>query len=251
MYSQQTLQDMLDKVRQQRQQLPNTEVRPWTDFQPQTLSWQKPNDMNMYQQLQDAVTATDEQASALASVKAQNQYNYNQMLQQLKQNQLAKNNYVAPGGFPGSNSTNNAGGAPHTVVQTASGGTLSTPGLNVNAPMRTYSFHGINYTVNSSVANRFKGFLNALWARGYHPKSIGGYANRNIAGTNTKSLHSLGLAIDIDPGRNPVFYNGVGGAYALPPSVGALAAKYGLSWGGNWKHKKDYMHFSVPYGGRQ
>jgi hypothetical protein len=82
---------------------------------------------------------------------------------------------------------------------------------------------------------------------GYKPTSIGGYSNRNIAGTNKKSLHSYGFAIDIDPGRNPVTWNGQN-ITALPKGVGAMAARYGLMWGGSWKgSKRDTMHFSVPW----
>jgi hypothetical protein len=31
----------------------------------------------------------------------------------------------------------------------------------------------------------------------------------------------------------------------MPPDVGAMAAKFGLGWGGNWKSRKDAMHFSA------
>lgn len=136
------------------------------------------------------------------------------------------------------------------------------PGANYNyanfhgafdphAPLRNYNWHGHHLELNSSVANRFMGFLNALLKNGYTPKIIGSYADRNIAGTNVKSLHSLGLAMDIDPARNPVTWNGHN-ITALPPGIGALAAKYGLMWGGSWTgQKRDTMHFSVPYGGRE
>ncbi len=116
--------------------------------------------------------------------------------------------------------------------------------------LQNYNWNGRTLRLNSSVASRFIGFLNALKAQGYVPHSISTYANRNIAGTNTQSLHALGLAMDIDPGRNPVTWNGHN-ITSLPPGIGALAAKYGLMWGGSWTgQKRDPMHFSVPYGGR-
>jgi hypothetical protein len=34
----------------------------------------------------------------------------------------------------------------------------------------------------------------------------------------------------------------------MPASVGAMAAKYGLGWGGNWRTSKDAMHFSMASG---
>jgi hypothetical protein len=31
----------------------------------------------------------------------------------------------------------------------------------------------------------------------------------------------------------------------MPANIGAMAAKYGLGWGGNWNSSKDTMHFSM------
>jgi hypothetical protein len=112
-------------------------------------------------------------------------------------------------------------------------------------------FHGRKFVVNQKAAPIFTALLQDLWRLGYRPKVIGGYSDRNIAGTNTKSLHSLGYAIDIDPVQNPVQSNDGSMQYALPAKVRALAKKYGLSWGGDWSSYKDPMHFSVAYGGRE
>lgn len=114
------------------------------------------------------------------------------------------------------------------------------------------NWRGRSFTVNAKVAPIFVALLDDLWKAGYRPKVIGGYSNRNIAGTGTQSLHALGYAIDIDPDRNPIYYNSPNHKpHDLPPNVKALAAKYGLKWGGNWKNTKDYMHFSMGYGGRE
>lgn len=123
--------------------------------------------------------------------------------------------------------------------------------LRPNAPIKTMNWRGHNFQVNQQVAPIFKAFLNNLWRTGYKPAVIGGYSNRNIAGTDTRSLHSYGLAIDIDPAENPVQQAGQHMQTSLPPHVGALAAKYGLAWGGSWNSYKDPMHFSVPWGGRE
>ena len=106
---------------------------------------------------------------------------------------------------------------------------------------------GIEYTVAAQYASNFKGFVDELEKSGYKIKSIGGYANRNIAGTNTKSYHSLGAAIDINPSANPHLKDGRLQT-DMPPNVGAMAAKYGLGWGGNWRSSKDAMHFSMGAG---
>lgn len=100
--------------------------------------------------------------------------------------------------------------------------------------------------VNASAAPRFVGFLRALAKTGYKINSLSGLNVRPIAGTNTYSLHSYGLAIDINPSQNPVTYGRP--VSNLPRGIGRLAAKYGLVWGGDWHgSKKDTMHFSIPY----
>lgn len=113
------------------------------------------------------------------------------------------------------------------------------------------NFKGINYVVNQKAAPIFQALLTDLHRLGYRPKVIGGYNDRNIAGTDQKSLHSYGYAIDIDPVQNPVQANDGSMQYTLPPKVRALAQKYGLSWGGDWSSYKDPMHFSIAYGGRE
>jgi hypothetical protein len=171
------------------------------------------------------------------------------MIQAKKQKQRAQQHFVnpqAPGG-PRGGSPSPGGGSVNV------GGSWHDPngvsGIGVGKNLVTTNWRGFSLTLNSTAMNNFVGFLNALWKTGYRPKDIGSYANRNIAGTSTKSLHAYGLAIDIDPSRNPVTYNGHV-VTILPAGVAALAAKYGLAWGGNWNGSKtDSMHFSVPYGG--
>lgn len=121
--------------------------------------------------------------------------------------------------------------------------------IRPNAPIVSIrDGQGHTVQVNKSVADDFKAFLRALKRTGYDIHSIGGYANRNIAGTNTRSLHSYGLAIDINPSANPVTYGRR--STNLPRGIGRLAARYGIAWGGNWNgSKKDTMHFSFPYFG--
>lgn len=94
--------------------------------------------------------------------------------------------------------------------------------------------------VDARYAPQFQGFIKDLEAEGYPVHAVEGYANRNVAGTHDQSFHAQGAAIDINPGQNQV-----NGKTDLPANVGALAAKWGLGWGGNWTSKKDYMHFSV------
>lgn len=112
-------------------------------------------------------------------------------------------------------------------------------------PMMSYNVMGMPLTTAKGTKKIFKPFLRALASEGYDINSLGGYANRNIAGTNTPSEHMYGKAIDINPSQNPVSY-GSGVNTNLPKNIAALARKYGLVWGGSWHgSKKDPMHFSI------
>lgn len=234
------LQRMIDDIRKRKQQNPGykdyMDQRNFQDFAPKQLDTDfETNDL--YRQAQQQALSNDRAATAIWEVKNQNKAAY-----QSYQNALNAPKWGSYQYMPGYKGT---GG-----VAPPKGGYPGLKGVGVGANLGNYKWRGFNLTLNRSAAPRFLGFLSALYARGYRPASIGSYANRNIAGTNTKSLHAYGLAIDIDPRRNPVTWNGQN-ITALPPRVGALAAKYGLLWGGSWKgSKRDTMHFSVPYGGR-
>lgn len=241
-----TIQSTLDKLNQAKAgQAAKPEVPLYSSVAPKELSFDAQDIDTFYNNLQTSTVNTYRSQNAIKDQMQQNLEQQKRLEAEKRAYEQARRNYVQRGKqkqvrlggsvdySPGSFSKN--GGA---------------TGVGVGRNLRTMSFHGIRYTVNASVAGRFQGFLKALYAKGYRPRSIGGYNNRNIAGTGTKSLHAYGLAIDIDPSRNPIYYNGRGGRHGLPSNVGALAAKYGLTWGGNWKNTKDYMHFSVPYGGR-
>lgn len=192
-----------------------------------------------------------QEATQFASVMAANEQKFQQMVQAQKRLEQAQKMFdraqnmkqlqanYSGGGVP-LNSGNRVGKVP------ASRGPWSDPTpLNLGAGLKTFKSPYGNITVNASVGDNFVNFLRALNRTGYKVTSIGSYANRNIAGTNTKSLHAYGLAVDLNPAQNPVTYGKV--ITNLPKGIGRLAAKYGLAWGGNWNgSKKDPMHFSVP-----
>lgn len=268
-YSKDVLQNALDRIKQE-----STRTIPlYQNFTPKTLSYQPPVANGLYEQQQNATMGQYEANVATTEQEAANYRLEQQKEAAQKALEQAQKNYVKKQpqkvvSIPTYNPTqdNATGYDPGTPgkyglhptqnlsyeqglkqAQTAKGN------VNPYASLVTMHFHGMSYTVNSTVAQRFQGFLQALWKAGYHPTSIGGYSNRNIAGTSTKSLHAYGLAIDIDPSKNPVTWDyGKNDHYALPPNVGALAAKYGLTWGGSWHNaKRDYMHFSVPMFGEE
>lgn len=89
---------------------------------------------------------------------------------------------------------------------------------------------------------------------------------RLIAGTNRLSLHSLGLAIDINPRYNPYIRpDGHGGILTEPEGSRLYADRsldfpykidekdlcyrlfkeHGYIWGGDWTTVKDYQHFEL------
>ena len=106
---------------------------------------------------------------------------------------------------------------------------------------------GKRFTVHKAAAESFEGFARDLEASGYRIKSIGGYNYRSIRGGSGLSQHAYGNAIDINPAQNPMGYGPL--KTDLPSNVSDMAAKWGLSWGGDWKRRKDAMHFE--WTGRQ
>jgi len=99
---------------------------------------------------------------------------------------------------------------------------------------------GLGAQVNVQAAPFFQGFINELEGMGYSVKKFGGYNYRNKRGGSSLSEHSFGNAIDINWDENPM---GKTLVTDLPPNISQIAAKYGLSWGGDWKSNKDAMHF--------
>lgn len=98
---------------------------------------------------------------------------------------------------------------------------------------------GNKTTVNATAAPHFEGFLAELEAKGYKVTSLGGYNPRYKVGGGGWSQHAYGNAIDINPYANPF-----GGTTTdMPEDISVIAARYGLSWGGDWRSKKDPMHF--------
>lgn len=85
-----------------------------------------------------------------------------------------------------------------------------------------------------------------------------GFNYRTIAGTDRLSLHGYGLAIDINPRRNPCIRGqevSPRGARYDPTVYGTIIhgspvvevfLDHGFVWGGHWEEIKDYQHFEKP-----
>jgi hypothetical protein len=93
----------------------------------------------------------------------------------------------------------------------------------------------------------------ALSSAGYRPRSRWAYNCRLIEGTDQPSLHSAGIAVDIDPEENPY---SAGDPFAGKLGPDHLAAALAIrntdgarvwAWGGHWS-KPDRMHFQLDRG---
>lgn len=72
-----------------------------------------------------------------------------------------------------------------------------------------------------------------------------GYCFRMVRGSTDKlSNHSSGTAIDLNATRHPLGKIGTFPNEKVP-MIRALAKKYGLIWGGDYKNRKDEMHFEI------
>jgi len=72
-----------------------------------------------------------------------------------------------------------------------------------------------------------------------------GYAFRNIRGSADKlSNHSSGTAIDLNAPKHPLGQSGTFNPMQIV-LIQALCKKYGLRWGGDYKNRKDEMHFEI------
>ena len=72
-----------------------------------------------------------------------------------------------------------------------------------------------------------------------------GYAFRMVRGSTDKlSNHSSGTAIDLNATKHPLGKVGTFSPEKVP-MIRALAKKYGLKWGGDYKGRIDEMHFEI------
>lgn len=78
-----------------------------------------------------------------------------------------------------------------------------------------------------------------------------GYAFRQVRGsTDMLSNHASGTAVDVNALKHPL---GARDTFRLEQEVTIreLCTKYGLRWGGDYKNRKDEMHFEIQESPRQ
>lgn len=111
---------------------------------------------------------------------------------------------------------------------------------------RIVSPGGAPFTVAAPYEDQFLSLITDLESAGYKivGDQSGGYNPRNIRGTNTPSQHAFGRAIDVNWHDNAQGTRG-----AIPAELAReLAAKHGMTWGGDWK-RPDPMHFEIARDG--
>ncbi len=112
---------------------------------------------------------------------------------------------------------------------------------------------------SARLMNRYGGNDDASMAR----NNTSAFNVRRVEGTNSISLHSYGVAIDLNPIQNPYIERGARGIAVSPPAgsgyvsrqnrrpgmaetVVDLFAHHGFAqWGGYWPRGIDYQHFQV------
>ena len=108
------------------------------------------------------------------------------------------------------------------------------PGTQVSVPVR------------ADVAPLLIGFA-AEFHRLVEPLVPGGnwgYHFRPVRGSTSPSFHSAGIALDLNAPQHPL---GKRGTFRSDQAgtIRALARKYGLRWGGDYKRRADEMHVEV------
>jgi hypothetical protein len=110
-------------------------------------------------------------------------------------------------------------------------------------------FMGHKVTVHKKAAPAFSRVVARLEAATAHDRALlplvthlgGTLAERNIAGTDRRSAHAYGIAVDLDPERSDYWRWGPRKHETPQAIVDAFEAE-GFIWGGRWFHY-DTMHF--------
>jgi hypothetical protein len=119
---------------------------------------------------------------------------------------------------------------------------LGAPGTNLT----TYNLFGHDVLVNQRIVPSLDSLQKDMKAAktGYSFDEIETYNYREKIGGNGISLHSWGIAMDVNPGRNPYQLGNYGAPQTdIPPKVVGVFKKNGFAWGGDWVGEEDPMHF--------
>lgn len=96
----------------------------------------------------------------------------------------------------------------------------------------------------TDILQHFKGDIDQIHRVGMHNFS-GSYNYRVVRGSSRLSTHAFGAGIDMDAARNPMTYD-KNFKYPLA-EVNPFFEKHGFYWGGNYKTRKDGMHWQAAH----
>lgn len=119
----------------------------------------------------------------------------------------------------------------------------------VSKNLTTVNFLGKNYQVHNKMAVALKSAQQQVTAAGILYKSTesgGGAFNwrANVNKPTEQSLHSFGIALDINPTKNPNYQSTVRPCKTdMPISLINIMRNNGFRWGGDYKTVCDSMHF--------
>lgn len=108
---------------------------------------------------------------------------------------------------------------------------------------------GLNIWMHRLLSEEFEKTL--AWAMDHAPdykvRMLGGYCPRHKMHDPKRelSLHSWGIAFDINWDKNPVSSKLI---TDIPPDFIRVFKEEGWDWGGDWKGTKDSMHFQFATG---
>jgi hypothetical protein len=134
------------------------------------------------------------------------------------------------------------------TLSIAGGGTISLNACD-NSRMEQVTAFGKTFKIYEGLVSSIEA-VNQQWlAAGgnnfYEVKSIGGYNCRKVKGTSTWSAHAFGVAVDINPTKNPFSPPSQNQLTTdMPPEFVQMWTSQGWGWGGAWTTLKDAMHFS-------
>lgn len=107
---------------------------------------------------------------------------------------------------------------------------------------------GSTFIVNARAATTWRQFL-TRYDHEVEPIRLdgwdGGYACRAIRGSSAPSVHSWGLAVDINASRHPLGSAGTFSAHQMTALRHLLSAFPEIRWGGDFHTRKDEQHFEI------
>ena len=110
-----------------------------------------------------------------------------------------------------------------------------------------------NVRIHRALADELVYVLQMAQYSGFKAYEVQGYVWRSARGSDVISMHALGCAVDINTAENPMlslgqvdYWRERTNEYSILED-GILVYTFksiGWGWGGDWKTKKDFMHFS-------